>query len=235
MNKQQDMKMRCRTFGGASFLIIALLGQGTVLDAVYTGFICLLVSPFFFWALQLSSNFENRHWSEISNPLEQSWSFYGDGLLLTPAIVVSTIVWHDHADRMPWCFHQLWWTLAAGIGGIVFGMVFRKADNPRYEWQSLQGPAKWYHDHVLIPVLAGALFARALPVLWVLWDGLAQVVLGLVVCWVILAIIDKLRSETYSIFSAYPSWLVTLYLRCRLDPLIQHPRWDEAAFCRVYI
>ncbi len=233
LNRQQDMKTLCRVLGITFFFMIVVQGRSMVLDTVYVGVICLLVSPAFFWFLQLSPRFEYRHRSEVSNPLEQSWSFYGDGLLLMPALVVSTVAWHDHTDRLPWCFHQWWWVSVAGIGGVVFGIVFRKFDNPRYAWQSLQGPAKWYHDHVLIPVLAGALFARALPVLWA-WDGYAQAALALVVCWVILAGIDGLRSRTYSIFSAYPSWLVALYMKCRLDPLIQHPLWDEVAFRRVY-
>lgn len=182
------------------------------------GGLLLIVSPVFYWMIQLDHAWEGRSRRDVFNWRGQSWSLYGDALLLMPAAVVAKYAWYDDHVHLPWWARHGWWLALAAVGGWLFAIVFQLLDQRRYPSESLDGPAKVYHDDVLIPVYVGVLIGAALPVL-IAWDGYQVPILSLIGGWIVLAAVDGLR---YGLKGKY-----------RLEPEMQHPRWDEKKFCRI--
>ena len=232
MPRQKEMYLRfALTFVFMFPLIFAISAGGptAVLSCIATAFFLLLISPFHFWYLELSPNYERRKPKIVFDWRRQSWSFYGDGLLLMPAIIVAVAAWHDHRASLPWWSQQWWWLFVAAASGLVFGAVFRSGDNDRYLPESLDGPAKVFHDRVLIPIYFGMLIARVFPLFWA-WDGHALAAVLLLSCWGVSALLDGLRSYTKWNFGKLPHSYFRLYMKYRLDSVVQHVVWDKVAF-----
>jgi hypothetical protein len=218
------MKVLASVYGAGALLNIVMIGRhNNDIAPLFTFFWCLLLLPVGFMVLQESKQFEGRTPAEIGTWKQRSWALYGD-VFLAIAITVAKYAWLDHQDELPSWATTWWWSPLMVIAGFVFGSVFREVDNRNYDPLSLQGPAKWAHDRVFIPVFAGALFARAVPLLWHI-DMFAIVVIELVACWVLLAVIDGLRMLGW-----LPPWtpqrLAVALASIKLDPEQQHPRWD---------
>lgn len=212
-----------------TFIFRVSVETAFIAGSILVGLACFAISPLSFWYFELSRNYEGRSPKVVFDWRRQSWSFHGDYLLLLPAIIVAMHVWHNRLTTIPSWFQQWWWFYVTAAAGVAFGAFFRWGDNGRYPPESLKGPAKTFHDWVLIPIFFGMLVARGVPLLWHM-DRYTLTVLGLVGCWVFLAAIDGLRSYTGWNFVGSPDWCLRLYTKYRLDPVYQHVMWDKVAF-----
>lgn len=160
----------------------------------------------------------HRSWYETLAPSNHSWAYlFGDALLLAPALALSAYAWHGHGERIPRSFHEWYWVPLCGLLAILFGFAFRTKENPRYHISELREPFKVFHDWVVVPLLFGALMARAFPLLFA-WSAITGCVLALVIGWAILAQIDDWRGR---LPKGHP---------LRLVASRQHHRWNARRF-----
>lgn len=205
------------------FSVMVSFGSPTALLSVSV-IAWLLLFPVLYWVTQIE---EGRTVRDISNPLEQSWSLYGYTLLLLPAYLVAVVDgWFGRPELLPsWAWHW-WWAPAGAVTGFIIGWVFDRLDKGRYDPLSLDEPAKRYHNDVLVTVLAALMVTRVVPVLCAPWNTQTSMIVGLMIGWVALVLVDGLRY-----FAALPSWAPTwakrLFQRCRLIPEKQHPHYDK--------
>lgn len=185
----------------------------------------LFLFPLCYWCMQLG---EGQTVRDISNPLEQSWSLYGYALLLFPTYLISVNVWVLQPQAIPMWARQWWWAPAAGAAGFALGWLFRRLDNGRYDPRSLDELAKTLHDHAIVPVVFGALLTRALPVLFTPWDAQTKLMLGFVLGWLVLLLLDGVRSPE-RLPNWLPGWVIRFHHTCRLVPEKQHPPYDMQA------
>lgn len=205
-------------------LLSVLLSLGaSALLFVGSAFGWLLMFPVLYWWTQLD---EGRAVREISNPLEHSWSLHGYMLLLLPTYLLSVSIWHSHPTSLPSWAWQWWWVPVAAVGGVAFSRLFDRLDKARYNPRSLDEPAKRLHNDVLVPLFAGLVFARVLPVLCASWTGLVWAIAGLLVSWLAFVGIDGLRYFT-GLPEGAPDWAERLYQNCKLIPEVQHPPYNK--------
>lgn len=225
--RQADVQLRFSVLGVILFANIVTVWPQTLLPTLAKFALCVFTLPGVFLLLQRLKRFEGRSWAEIGGWRHQSWALYGD-IVLGIALTTANNAWADHQSQLPWWSLQWWWVPVAGVLGLGFGWLFRLVDNRNYDPASLLGPAKWIHDRVLIPAFAGALFARAVPLLWH-WDVYTKTALTLVGCWIVLAIIDGFRMQK-KLPDWAPDWLVYMHSYIQLVAERQHPYWHDVYF-----